>query len=62
MTLINKYTHHIRRGYPKIMTQQNWPSLPLDFYIEFDSIMYIGNNSVIIFKDNRKKRTRNSNT
>ena len=50
ITLINRYTNKIRRGYPKILTQEIWPNLPADFYSEIDSTMYVGNNSIIIFK------------
>lgn len=53
MSVFNRITHNMRIGYPKILTKQIWPELPLDFYEGFDSIMYVGNNSIIIFKDTK---------
>ena len=51
ITALDKKTHRIRRGYPQILTRSNWPNLPSSYYESIDAILYVGNNSIIIFKD-----------
>lgn len=53
MNVFHKNTHKIRKGYPTILTPNIWPDLPPDFYQSIDAILYVGNNSIVIFKNNR---------
>lgn len=52
ITAIDRDSHRLRRGFPQIVTKNNWPNLPSDYYNSIDATLYVGNNSIVIFRDN----------
>ena len=52
ITAIDRDSHRLRRGFPQILTKYNWPNLPTDYYTSIDATLYVGNNSIVIFRDN----------
>ena len=53
MNLIDVSNHKPRAGFPKILTKQVWGNFPSEFMTLIDSILYIGNDSIIVFKENK---------
>ena len=42
-----------RAGFPKILNKNVWGNYPDEFTTHIDSILYIGNDSIVIFKKNK---------
>ena len=41
----------VKSGYPKIFDENEWANLPKIYYEYLDAVLYIGNNSVILFSN-----------
>ena len=41
----------VKSGYPKIFDEKEWANLPEIYYQYLDAVLYIGNNSVILFSN-----------
>jgi hypothetical protein len=51
ISIVNKDSHQIRNGFPKLLNENFWPNLPKLFYTGIDATLFVGNNSIIIFRD-----------
>lgn len=52
VSLLSKNKNNsVKNGYPKLFDENEWPNLPYIYYKYLDAVLYIGNNSVILFSN-----------